>query len=92
MPTVGGFLTEWTHISTPSDLAYVSAGHFFICDGPNGRISKVNNRGEVIGFFGEFGREPGQMAGNHDITVLSNGDIINGQLDRRVQKFVLRRA
>ncbi len=92
----GGFLTQWTHIGRPSDLAYVSGddggGHFFICDGPNGRITKVGVSGEVLGFFGEFGREPGQMAGNHDIAVLSNGDIINGQLDGRVQKFAMRPA
>ncbi|MAF12605.1 hypothetical protein CMK11_19325 [Candidatus Poribacteria bacterium] len=85
----GALVTVWTHIGRPSDVTYVSPGRLFICDAPNARVTEVTMAGEVVGFFGELGRNPGQMAGNHAIAFLPNGDIINGQLDGRVQKFAL---
>jgi DNA-binding beta-propeller fold protein YncE len=87
----GKFITQWTHIGRPSDLTYVSDGHFYICDAPNSRVTKASVSGEVIGFFGEPGEGPGQMAGNHDLTYSPNGDLITGHLNGRVQKFTQRR-
>ena len=84
----GKFLTVWKHIGRPSDLVHVSDGHFFVCDAPNARVTKVTATGEVVGFFGEPGAGPGQMGGgNHGITFSSDGDIVLGNLGGRVQRF-----
>ena len=82
----GTFVTQWQHIGRPSDLVYTD-GFFFICDHPNGRVTKVDVSGKVIGFFGEPGKGIGQLSSSHDIAYCPNGDIIVGQLDGRFQKF-----
>ena len=86
----GTFIEQWTHIGRLSDLVHVSDGGFFICDGPSGRVTRVSNSGEVIGFFGKPGSEPGQIGAAHSITYLSNSDVIVGHLDERLQKFTRR--
>jgi len=86
----GTFIEQWTHIGRPSDLVHVSDGGFFICDGPSGRVTRVSNSGEVIGFFGKPGSKPGQIGAAHSITYLSNSDVIVGHLDERLQKFTRR--
>jgi DNA-binding beta-propeller fold protein YncE len=86
----GAFVKQWTHIGRPSDLVYVSDGNFYTCDHPNGRVTKVSVTGEVIGFFGEPGNNPGQMSSAHSITYSPNSDVIVGHLDGRVQKFTRR--
>ena len=86
----GTFVERWTHIGRPSDLVHVSDGGLFVCDGPSGRVTKVSAKGEVIGFFGKPGNDPGQMRAAHSITYLSNSDVIVGHLDGRLQKFTRR--
>ncbi len=86
----GAFVKQWTHIGRPSDLVQVSDGSFFICDATMGRVTKVSSSGEVIGFFGKQGKDPGQMSSAHDITYLSNSDVIVGHLDGRLQMFTRR--
>ena len=86
----GAFVEQWTHIGRPSDLVHVSDGDFFICDGPTGRVTNVSHSGEVIGFFGKPGNDPGQMRAAHCITYLSNSDVIVGHLDGRLQIFTRR--
>ena len=85
----GNFLEMWTHIGRPSDLIYAD-GFFYTCDHPNGRVTKVDMSGEVIGFFGVPGNGVGQLSSSHDIAYCPNGDIIVGQLDGRFQKFALK--
>ncbi len=83
----GTFVKQWTHIGRPSDLVYASDGYFYICDHPNGRVTKVSVSGEVIGFFGKPGRAPGQLTSAHSITYSPNSDVIVGHLDGRLQKY-----
>ncbi len=85
----GTFVERWAHIGRPSDLVHADGG-FYVCDGPSGRVTRVSMSGEVIGFFGKAGNDPGQMGAAHSITYLSNSDIIVGHLDGRLQKFTRR--
>lgn len=55
----GEFMTQWRHIGRPSDLILDPGGHFWICDAPNGRVTKVSLDGQVLGFFGKPGGRPG---------------------------------
>ena len=83
----GEFLDQWTHIGRPSDLIFTPEGDLFTCDHPNGRVTKVNLSGEVLGFFGTPGDGVGQLSSSHDIAYCPNGDLIVGQLDGRIQMF-----
>ena len=83
----GVFLTQWRHIGRPSDLILDPDSNFWICDAPNGRVTKVSLHGEALGFFGEPGKGVGELSAAHDIAYCPNGDVIVGQLDGRVQKF-----
>ncbi len=83
----GAFIKKWEHIGRPSDLVNVSDGNFFICDATCGRVTKVSDSGEVIGFFGKQGSKPGHVSGAHSITYSPNSDIVVGTLDGRFQKF-----
>jgi hypothetical protein len=85
----GEFLRQWTHIGKPYGIVYADDGYFYICDGDNDRVTKVNKDGDIIGFFGEKGSHPGGLATAHDLTVARNGDILTAHLDGRVQLFTL---
>jgi DNA-binding beta-propeller fold protein YncE len=85
----GEFLRQWTHIGKPYSIVYADDGYFYICDGDNDRVTKVDKSGRIIGFFGEKGSTPGGLATAHDITVAKNGDILTAHLDGRVQLFTL---
>ena len=86
----GEFLTQWRHIGRPSDLILDTDSDFWVCDAPNGRVTKVSLDGEVLGFFGRLGKGPGELSASHGIAYCPNGDVIVGQLDGRVQKFAQR--
>lgn len=86
----GDFLRQWTHIGKPFGIAYGHDDHFYICDGTNARVTKVNRSGKVVGFFGVPGDGPGQLSTAHDIAVAPNGDILLAHLDGRAQLFALR--
>ncbi|MDP6746417.1 MAG: hypothetical protein QGH37_05250 [Candidatus Poribacteria bacterium] len=44
-------------------------GFFFICDHPNGRVTKVDMSGKVIGFFSEPGKGIGQLSSSHVLPI-----------------------
>ncbi len=85
----GRFLRQWTHISKPFGIVYASDGYFYVCDGQNARVTKVDRSGKIVGFFGATGEGPGQLSTAHDIAVAPNGDIIVAHLDGRAQLFFL---
>lgn len=49
----GELIAVWPHIGKIYDLLETPDHHFFCLDGVNGRITKVNQQGEIIGFFGD---------------------------------------
>jgi len=84
----GEFQDQWTHIGRPSNIVYPDDGHFYTCDATNGRVTKVDESGSIIGFFGVPGHDVGQLSSSHDIAVADNGDILIAQLDGRTQLFI----
>ncbi len=85
----GRFLRQWTHIGKPFGIVCKEDGYLYICDGTNGRVTKVDRSGRVAGFFGTSGGEVGQLSTAHDIAVAPNGDILLAHLDGRAQLFTL---
>ena len=79
----------WTHVGKPFGIVYAGNGYIYICDGTNARVTKVDTTGRVMGFFGELGEKEGQISSAHDMAIASNGDILLGHLDGRVQLFSL---
>lgn len=84
----GRFLRQWTHIGKPYGIVYVTDGHFYVCDGDNARVTKLDSTGKVVGFFGSPGSESGQLSTAHDIAVAENGDVLVAHLDGRAQLFI----
>jgi hypothetical protein len=83
----GKFLRQWTHIGKPFDIVYTSDGYFYVCDGANARVTKVDASGTILGFFGAPGHGGGQLSSAHALAVAPNGDIMTAHLDGRVQLF-----
>jgi peptidylamidoglycolate lyase len=86
----GEFIKQWIHIGKPFGIVYGHDDHFYVCDGTNARVTKVDRSGKIVGFFGVPGDGPGQLSTAHDIAVAPNGDILVGHLDGRAQLFALR--
>ena len=84
----GRFLRQWTHIGKPYGIVYVPDGHFYVCDGDNARVTKLDRTGKVVGFFGSPGSKSGQLTTAHDLAVAENGDILVAHLDGRAQLFI----
>lgn len=85
----GVFLRQWTHIGKPFGIVYAPDGHFYVCDGENARVTKVDRGGTIVGFFGAPGSCSGQLSTAHDVAVARNGDILVAHLDGRAQLFSL---
>lgn len=85
----GSFLRQWTHIGKPFGIVRAPDGYFYVCDGQNARVTKVDRSGSIVGFFGASGEGHGQLSTAHDIAVALNGDILIAHLDGRAQLFSL---
>ena len=77
----------WSHLGRIYDVVPDGNGDYFTIDGKVGRITKVDQQGNVIGFFGTAGDGEGQLSTGHSIALCPNGDIVIGHLDGRVQRF-----
>ena len=56
----GAFLHQWTHIGKPYGIVYAPDEYFYVCDGDNARVTKVDRSGRIVGFFGAHGGALGQ--------------------------------
>ena len=85
----GEYLTQWTHIGKAYQIVYTPDNCFFICDGNNSRVWKLEKSGKIIGFFSS--RTPEVVARGettvHDMALAPNGDILLAHLDGVVQLF-----
>jgi sugar lactone lactonase YvrE len=62
----------------------------YMVDGANGEIRIVNRPSlEVVGRFGQIGRQAGQFVAVHNVTVDRGGNIYTAEVNtgQRVQKF-----
>ncbi len=81
--TDGKVLEVWPHIGRIFDLAETPDKNFVCLDGETARITEVNNKGEVIGFFGEGDL----LKSAHGIHVCNDGSILVALTNGRVEKF-----
>jgi len=85
----GEYLTQWTHIGKAYQIVYTPDNCFFICDGNNSRVWKLEKSGKIVGFFAS--RTPEDVARGettvHDMALAPNGDILLAHLDGVVQLF-----
>ena len=85
----GNFIEEWTHIGAPNGLSITADNFLYLADGVNGRILKLNLKGDILGGFGRPGKAPGQFGLAHSIHVGPGNEIyVSEILNWRVQKFV----
>ncbi len=68
----GDVLAVWPHIGKIYDIIEAEDHSFFCLDGITGRITKVTNKGEVIGFFGSHNL----LEKAHGFAMTAKGDII----------------
>lgn len=87
----GKFLGKWTGLGAPWGLAFVAKDNaFYMCDGKNNRIIKVNLDGQVIGTLSGYGKVQGRLDFPHHIAVDSEGSIYVAEIRNwRVQKFAI---
>lgn len=86
----GKFLRKWTGLGSPWGLAFaVKERAFYICDGKNNRVLKVNMDGQLLGVLaGGYGKVQGRLDFPHHIAVDSEGSIYVAEVRNwRVQKF-----
>jgi DNA-binding beta-propeller fold protein YncE len=85
----GKFLAQWRNAGEPWGLYFVARENaIYMCDGRNNRIVKLNLDGQVLGAYGEYGKQPGQLDFAHNIAVDSTGAIYVTEIKNwRVQKF-----
>jgi len=83
----GRLETMWDHIGSVDDMVEDEKGNYYALDGHLGRITKINRKGRIVGFFGGAGDGTGQLSRACCIARLSGGDIVVGHLDGRVQYF-----
>jgi len=72
---------------TRAPVKIAADGSFYVCDGANARVTKVDASGTIVGFFGAPGHGWGQLSSAHAIAVAPNGDILTAHLDGRAQLF-----
>jgi DNA-binding beta-propeller fold protein YncE len=86
----GKLLGKWTGIGSPWSIFYAAGEDaIYMADGDNGRVSRLNMNGDVVGVLGGPGKAPGQFDAPHGVAVDSTGAIYVAEVNnRRVQKFV----
>ncbi len=86
----GKFLGKWPNLGAAWGLAYVpNEDVFFMSDGVNDQVIKLNKEGQILGVLGSHGKGPGKLHYPHSVAVDSKGAIYVAEiLNWRVQKFV----
>lgn len=86
----GTFLGKWPNLGAAWGLVYVPRENvFFLSDGVNDQIIKLDHDGKVLGVLGSHGKGPGKLHYPHSLAVDSTGALYVAEvLNWRVQKFV----
>lgn len=79
------FIEQRRHIGYPEGITYAPDGFIYVCDGDNFRISKVDLKGNVVGFIGEAELGFWELTLVHDIEVNEKGDILAALLEGGVK-------
>ena len=87
----GKFLTQWAGAGSPWGLALSKEGHFYMSDGYNERLSKLDLEGRVLATFGRSGRAAGEFRYAHHIALGTGEELYVSEIHNwRVSKFLLR--
>ncbi len=86
----GKFLGKWSNLGAAWGLGYVPTENaFFLTDGANDQVIKLDATGKIVGVLGSHGKAPGKFHFPHSVAVDSTGAIYVAEvLNWRVQKFV----
>lgn len=85
--TNGEYLREWNNIGNPFGLA-IANDEFFVTDGKEGVIYRLNYSGKMISKYGQPGKATGQFLMLHAIAVGSDKKIFVAEaINWRVQAF-----
>ena len=86
----GKFLRQWPDLGAAWGLAYVAVEDaFYMSDGVNDQVIRLNKNGKVTGVLGGHGKVAGKFHFPHSVAVDSTGAIYVAEiLNWRVQKFV----
>ncbi len=80
----GKLLEVWPHIGRIFDVVETIDHNFLCLDATTGRISLVDKKGNLIGFFGKGN----QVIDAHGMAITSKGEVLVAIKDGRVEKFV----
>lgn len=89
--TNGNFVKQWTDLGSPWTLCIPPGPQtvFYVADGYQNRIFKVDFNGKILGSYGETGRQLGQFINTHGLACDAKGDIFVAETRNwRVQKLV----
>lgn len=87
----GKYLGKWTGLGSPWGLAFsAKENSFYMCDGKNNRIIRVNLDGQVTGALSGYGKVQGRLDFPHHMAIDSEGSIYVAEIRNwRVQKFAI---
>ncbi|MEZ5400645.1 MAG: peptidyl-alpha-hydroxyglycine alpha-amidating lyase family protein [Bryobacteraceae bacterium] len=73
---------------SPDDLVFTSDGSIFVADSGNGRIVKLNSKGEFVMAWGKRGKGEGEFATAHGLAIdRADRVYVADRNNRRVQAF-----
>jgi YVTN family beta-propeller protein len=87
----GNFIRQWDKIGSPWWLCITPGPNqvIYMADGVAGRVLKLNLSGEILGAFGDPGKQSGRFAEPHGLAVGPQHELyVSEILTWRVQKFV----
>jgi DNA-binding beta-propeller fold protein YncE len=90
----GNFIKEWKHVGQPWGLSITPGPDqvLYMADGLADRVLKLDLSGNILGTFGERGKQVGQFYFAHGIAVGPNNELYIAEiLNWRAQKLVLER-
>jgi DNA-binding beta-propeller fold protein YncE len=89
--TDGKFIKQWNSLGSPWTLCLTQGPKqtLYVADGYQNRIFKVDLDGNILGAYGETGRQLGQFINTHGLSCNADGDLFVAETRNwRVQKLV----
>jgi sugar lactone lactonase YvrE len=73
---------------SPDDLVFTSKGEIIVADTGNGRLARLNAKGEVVASWGKKGKGPGEFATAHGLAIDNQDHVyVADRGNNRVQVF-----
>lgn len=86
--TTGEFMEQWDDVGHPYVVQLAEDNTIWMTDARAGKVINLDLKGSVIGGFGQWGKEIGDLGFGHGIALDANGDIFVGEIwNWRVQRF-----